>query len=49
MKERKKYSKEEKLRIVQEAAEQGVKATLHKYGTQWTPCADQTRHCSKLV
>jgi putative transposase len=32
MKERKKYSKEEKLRIVQEAEEQGVKATLDKYG-----------------
>ena len=32
MKERKKYSKEEKLRIVQEAAEQGVKVTLDKYG-----------------
>ena len=32
MKERRKYSKEEKLRIVQEAAEQGVKATLDKYG-----------------
>ena len=32
MKERKKYSKEEKLRIVQEAAAQGVKATLDKYG-----------------
>ncbi|MCB0757752.1 MAG: transposase [Flavobacteriales bacterium] len=32
MKERKKFSKEEKVRIVQEAAEQGVKATLDKYG-----------------
>ena len=32
MKERKKYSKEEKVRIVQEAAAQGVKATLDKYG-----------------
>ena len=32
MKERKKYSKEEKLRIVQEAAEQGVKVPLDKYG-----------------
>lgn len=32
MKERKKFSKEEKVRIVQEAAERGVKATLDKYG-----------------
>lgn len=32
MKERKKFSKEEKVRIVQEAAEHGVKATLDKYG-----------------
>ena len=32
MKERKKFSKEEKVRIVQEAADQGVKATLDKYG-----------------
>jgi len=32
MKERKKYSKEEKVQIVQEAASQGVKATLDKYG-----------------
>lgn len=32
MKERRKFSKEEKIRIVQEAAEQGVKATLDKHG-----------------
>ncbi len=32
MKERKKFSKEEKVQIVQEAAAQGVKATLDKYG-----------------
>ena len=32
MKERKKFSKEEKVRIVEEAAAQGVKATLDKYG-----------------
>jgi len=32
MKERKKFSTEEKLKIVQEVKEQGVKATLDKYG-----------------
>jgi len=32
MKERKKFSKEEKVQIVQEASAQGVKATLDKYG-----------------
>lgn len=32
MKERRRYSKEEKLKILHEAAEQGVKATLDKYG-----------------
>jgi putative transposase len=32
MKERKKYSKEEKLRIIEEVAAHGVKATLDKYG-----------------
>jgi putative transposase len=32
MKERKKFSKDEKVRIVREAAEHGVKATLDKYG-----------------
>ena len=32
MKERKKFSKEEKVQIVHEAAAQGVKATLDKYG-----------------
>lgn len=32
MKEKRKFSKEEKVRIVKEAAEQGVKATLDKYG-----------------
>jgi putative transposase len=32
MKERKKFSKEEKLRIIEEVAAQGVKVTLDKYG-----------------
>lgn len=32
MKERRRYSKEEKLKILHEAAEQGVKVTLDKYG-----------------
>jgi len=32
MKERKKFSTEEKLKIIQEVKEQGVKTTLDKYG-----------------
>jgi putative transposase len=32
MKERKKFSKEEKLRIIEEVAAQGVKVTLDKHG-----------------